>query len=219
MPQNKKNAVSQSVINRLPRYHRYLSDLSQSGVSKISSKELAEIMNLTASQIRQDLNCFGGFGQQGYGYNVSALRDEIGSILGLEDLKPIIQIGAGNLGKAIATHISFSSSGFNLIGIFDADEELIGRDIKGHKVRHFQELKDFCMEHNPRSACLCIPREAAQKLAPYLIEWGIRSFLNFSHYDIANHFENVAVENVHIGDTLKTLSYTTNALSDKMSHE
>ena len=144
-----KNSISNSVIRRLPRYYRFLGELENNGYVRISSRELSEKMGLTASQIRQDFNCFGEFGQQGYGYNVSDLRLEIGKILGLDKQTPMILLGAGNLGKAIAAHIDFHSKGFDLIGAFDINEELIGKEIGELKVRSVDELSSFCAENNP----------------------------------------------------------------------
>ena len=178
-----KQDVSISVIKRLPRYYRFLGDLLQKGINRISSRELAQIMKLTASQIRQDLNCFGGFGQQGYGYNVEALHNEIGNILGLQNGLSAIIIGAGNLGTAIAKHMNFESRGFNVIGIFDASEKVIGTQIKGMTVENVAGLESFCAKHKPQVAVLCIPKEAAKELADKLISYGIKGFWNFSHYD------------------------------------
>ncbi|HAN43944.1 MAG TPA: redox-sensing transcriptional repressor Rex [Ruminococcaceae bacterium] len=205
-----KQDVSISVIKRLPRYYRFLGDLLQKGINRISSRELAQIMKLTASQIRQDLNCFGGFGQQGYGYNVEALHNEIGNILGLQNGLSAIIIGAGNLGTAIAKHMNFESRGFNVIGIFDASEKVIGTQIKGMTVENVAGLESFCAKHKPQVAVLCIPKEAAKELADKLISYGIKGFWNFSHYDLGLTYENIAVENVHLGDSLMTLCYQVN---------
>jgi len=207
-----KNAISKSVIRRLPRYHRFLGELDKKGCVRISSRELSEKMGLTASQIRQDLNCFGGFGQQGYGYNVKELRDEIGKILGIGRDITMILIGAGNLGKAIATHIDFHNMGFNLIGIFDNDNDLSGKTIGNLKVKYISEIEEFCKEYKPAAAILCIPKEAA-----VLISFGIRAFWNFSHYDLALTHHNVVVENVHLGDSMLRLSYGLNVLDNSSS--
>ncbi len=163
-------------------------------VHRISSRELAQKMRLTASQIRQDLNCFGGFGQQGYGYHVDALYEEIGKILGLGRGYKAILIGAGNLGMAIANHMSFDTKGFSLVGIFEKREELIGQEVQSLKIRSVKEIVPFCRKENPQVAILCIPREGAQEMVPTLIEQGINAFWNFSHYDISAHYESVAVE-------------------------
>lgn len=164
-------------------------------------------MGLTASQIRQDFNCFGGFGQQGYGYNVEQLHYEIGKILGLGNGFKTILIGAGNLGRAIATHMSFEARGFNLIGIFDKNEAMAGNMVRGIPVRQTQMLDDFCREHHPTVAVLCIPSEGAAATVDQLVELGVKGFWNFSHCDIAAKYPNVAVENVHLSDSLMTLSY------------
>ena len=204
------HGISESVIRRLPRYYRFLGDLRAEGVSRISSKELSLRMGLTASQIRQDLNCFGGFGQQGYGYNIDVLQAEIGHILGLDLPKNAILIGVGNLGRAIAQHISFESRGFRLVGIFDCSESLIGQEIRGLPIRDIATLGDFCRDTFPTVAILCIPKEAAPPLCRELINLGIRGFWNFSHYDLGVEHPEVAVENVHFGDSLMTLSFRLN---------
>lgn len=206
----KHENVSLSVIRRLPRYYRFLGDLLKNGIHRISSRELSQKMGVTASQIRQDLNCFGGFGQQGYGYNVEALHNEIGSILGIDKGLDIILLGAGNLGRAIASHMSFDSRGFNLIGIFDVSDEIIGQTIRGIRVSHADTLPDFCRQRKPKVAMLCIPKNSAQEIADNLVELGIRGFWNFSHYDLALDYENIVVENVHLGDSLMTLCYRVN---------
>ncbi len=204
---SKNDGVSNSVIKRLPRYYRFLGELKNKGIVRISSKDLSERMGLTASQIRQDLNCFGGFGQQGYGYNIESLYTEIGKILGVDKTRKAILIGAGNLGKAVALHMSFEARGFNLIGIFDKNPALSGQMIRGIPVRHTDGIFDFCKDNNPDVAVLCIPSVAAESLAPQLIQLGIKGFWNFSHYDISANHPNVAVENVHLSDSLMTLSY------------
>lgn len=207
-----KGNVSLSVIRRLPRYHRFLKDLLASGTVRISSGDLSAKMGLTASQIRQDLNCFGGFGQQGYGYNVKDLYEEIGRILGLDKHRKAILLGVGNLGRAIALHMDFASRGFELIGIFDSNPALVGLEIGPLSVRNSAELDTFCESTHPDVAILCIPKEAAQNTAAMLIRHGIRGFWNFSHYDLALDYEGVAVENVHLGDSLSTLCFRINEL-------
>ena len=201
------NQVSVPVIKRLPRYHRYLEELKNMGISRISSKELSVRMGLTASQIRQDFNCFGGFGQQGYGYNIEQLYNEIGNILGVNSNRKAILIGAGNLGKAVALHMSFEQRGFNVIGVFDRNKALSGQMLRGLPIRHTDGLYDFCKDNFPTVAVLCIPSAAAKELAPQLVELGIKGFWNFSHYDISADYPQVAVENVHLSDSLMTLSY------------
>ena len=199
--------VSIPVIKRLPRYHRYLEELKNLGVVRISSKELSARMGLTASQIRQDLNCFGGFGQQGYGYNIEQLYNEIGAILGLNNKSKAIMIGAGNLGHAIATHIHFDNRGFDLVGIFDNNPAVVGTKVGGKVVLSSDELEEFCIIEKPVVAILCIPAEYAAENADKLVSLGIKGFWNFTQYDLVHRYENVAVENVHLGDSLMTLCY------------
>lgn len=204
------SGISPSVIKRLPRYYRFLGDLMGAGIVRISSKELSSRMGLTASQIRQDLNCFGGFGQQGYGYNVRQLHDEIGEILGLNRTHSAVLIGAGNLGRAIVNHMTFEKKGFQLIGIFDKKESLTGQLVKGFPIRSIDGLDDFCKEQHPDIAILCIPRAEASEVADQLIHLGIKGFWNFSHYDLSVRHPNIPVENVHLGDSLMTLCYNVN---------
>lgn len=201
------NIVSNSVIKRLPRYYRFLGEIKALGTERISSRELSEKMGLTASQIRQDLNCFGGFGQQGYGYNVTILQSEIGHILGLDTPKSTILIGAGNLGKAVTLHINFEAVGFRLIGLFDNKESVVGQVIKNLPVRNVLTLDEFCRENLPEVAILCIPKDAAMGMSKQLVKLGIKGVWNFSHYDLAFNYPDIKVENVHFGDSLMTLSY------------
>ncbi len=208
------NQVSVPVIKRLPRYHRYLEELKNMGVVRISSKELSQRMGLTASQIRQDLNCFGGFGQQGYGYNIEQLYNEIGLILGINKRSKVIMIGAGNLGHAIATHLHFENRGFDLVGIFDNNPNVVGTEIGGKTVLDSADLEDFCKTEEPVVAILCIPAEYAAENADKLVSLGIKGFWNFTQYDLMHRYEGVAVENVHLGDSLMTLCYQINKLSD-----
>ncbi len=208
--------ISKSVISRLPRYYRFLGILLDDGIDKISSKELSERMGLTASQIRQDFNHFGGFGQQGYGYNVKTLRNNIAEILGLDNEYKVILVGAGNLGRAIAQHIDFGNKGFNLIGIFDSDEKLAGSKINCLQVCNFDKIESFCAENLPMTAILCIPASAGKRVTSKLIECGINSFWNFSHYNINDDFPDALVENVHLNDSLMTLCYNiTNSEDEK----
>ncbi|MCC8192941.1 MAG: redox-sensing transcriptional repressor Rex [Ruminococcus sp.] len=204
-----REIISRSVIKRLPRYYSYLEELSQEGKVRISSKELADKMKLTASQIRQDLNNFGGFGHQGYGYNISDLRQEIGAILGVDERLKAILVGVGNIGTALATQINFQKRGFDLIGLFDVDEEVVGKEVNGIKVMHMDDLSGFCEENKPVTAVLCIPKTAAYNVAKKLIDNGVTSFWNFSHFDLNVNFDGIVVENVHLGDSLLTLSYMT----------
>ena len=202
--------ISNSVIRRLPRYYRFLGELEDQQISKISSRELSERMHLTASQIRQDLNCFGGFGQQGYGYNVSELRKEIGRILGVDKHRKTILIGAGNLGTALAVHINFEKSGCSLIGIFDSNKKIVGNPLGKLTITDIDDLEKFCRENRPEVAVLCIPKSVTKEIVDRLTELGVRSFWNFSHYDINVEHKNIIVENVHLGDSLLTLSYGVN---------
>ncbi len=201
------NNISISVIKRLPRYYRFLGELKKQGFTRISSGELAKRMNLTASQIRQDLNCFGGFGQQGYGYNIEMLYDGIGEILGLKEATPAIMLGVGKLGIVVAENMNFQKQGFNLIGAFDVDPQVIGKRVADITVSSLNELEAFCKEHSPKAAFMCVPSSAAPELAEKLIELGFTGFWNFSHYDIGIKHPEVSVENVHFGDTLMRLSY------------
>lgn len=211
----KKDNVSLSVIRRLPRYHRFLADLMKSGVMRISSKELSQHMGLTASQIRQDLNCFGGFGQQGYGYNVEQLHREIGLILGIDRQYPAIVIGAGNIGRAITLNLDFSQLGVQLIGIFDVDPAIVGTDIRGLTIKDASEMECFCQEHHPRIAILTVSRSAVPEVAEKLIQLGVSGFWNFSHYDFSAKYPDVLVENVHLSDSLMTLCYKVKELSER----
>ena len=202
-----KENISPAVIKRLPRYFRYLRILIREGKTRISSAELSKRMNITASQIRQDLNCFGGFGQQGYGYLVDQLYDEIGHILGMDQLTKTILLGVGNLGTAVGNHIDFKSRGFNLIGLFDDNPELVGDTRADMVIRSTDEIEEFCRCEKPEMAVLCIPKEAAPRLVEVLVGCGVKGFWNFSHYDILHDYPDVIVENVHMGDSLMTLSY------------
>ena len=204
---SKSPKASLSVVRRLPRYYRFLGELEASGVQRISSREFAAMIGVTASQVRQDLNCFGGFGQQGYGYNVAALRDEIGKILGLSRQRRAILIGCGNMGLALAIHMRFEDRGFRLCAIFDNNPAKIGQQASKWVVHDSTALESYCKQNQPEVAILCIPKEAATSLCEDLVKWGIRGFWNFSHYDMSVRFKDIAVENVHLGDSLMTLSY------------
>lgn len=198
--------ISQAVICRLPRYYRYLGELLENGVERISSNDLSKRMKVTASQIRQDLNNFGGFGQQGYGYNVKYLYTEIGKILGLEEDHNIIIIGAGNLGQALANYAAFEKRGFILKGIFDVNPRLQGVAIRGVPIRMMDELKGFVQRNEVDIAVLTIPKEKAIEVANMLVENGVRAIWNFAHTDL-NLPENIIVENVHLSESLMQLSY------------
>ncbi len=201
--------ISDSVINRLPRYYRHLTDLLESGTERISSRELSEKMNITASQIRQDLNCFGGFGQQGYGYNVTLLRSEIAKILGLDQGYTAILIGAGHMGRTFATNTKFETRGFRLIGIFDTDQKKIGQEVAHHVIRDYSTVEEFIQENQPKMAILTVPKEVMHSVAEEMIRYGIRAFLNFSYTELSDVDvnEDIVVENVHLSDSLMRLSY------------
>lgn len=206
-----KSSVSVSVIRRLPRYYRFLGELLANGVDRISSRELSEKMGLTASQIRQDLNCFGGFGQQGYGYHVPLLRDEIARILGLHQQRKMIQIGLGHLGRAILSHLDFQACGFELIGLFEKKPDVIGKTLRRQIIHHIDNLEEFCKKYSPSAAILCVPKHSAEQVSRSLVEGGVRTFWNFSHYDLALHYSGIVVENVHLNDSLMTLKYLSHA--------
>ena len=202
----KEKKVPIVVVKRLPRYYRYLGDLLRQGVMRISSSELSAKMGVTASQIRQDFNCFGGFGQQGYGYSIETLYREIGDILGLTSGYKSILVGAGNLGHALANHTEFVKRGFELIGIFDNNPALIGTTINGLKVLSVDTLEEFCTNNQVDIAALALPKSATQMIVDRLVAIGIKGLWNFSYMDI-NVPDDVAVENVHMSDSLMTLSY------------
>lgn len=201
--------ISRAVISRLPRYHRYLGDLLEEGVERISSNDLSKKMQVTASQIRQDLNNFGGFGQQGYGYNVKYLYTEIGKILGLDKTHNFIIIGAGNLGQALANYASFERSGFILKSLFDVNPRLEGVSIRGVQVRMMDELVDFLADNEIEIAALTIPKSKAVEVADILVENGIKAIWNFAHTDLMLP-KDVVVESVHLSDSLMQLSYNIN---------
>ncbi len=207
---SKGDSISMSVIRRLPRYYRFLSELNEQNVDRISSTKLAQIMNVTASQVRQDLNCFGGFGQQGYGYSVSQLKDEIKNILGLNNGYKAILIGAGNLGKAVAMHMNFEKLGFELIACFDNNENKVGQKLNDLVVKNESELEEFCNNNRVDTAFLCIPRICVENILDKLYALGIKNYWNFSHYDITARYADTLVENVHLSDNLMTLCYRMN---------
>ena len=201
-----KSLVSSPVIKRLPRYYRFLGELDRQGIIRISSRELSERMGVTASQIRQDLNNFGGFGQQGYGYNVKYLYTEIGKILGLDIVHPMIIVGAGNLGQALANYVEFEKRGFKLVGIFDVNPVLEGIAVRGIEIQMISDLPFFMKENNIEIAILTLPKNKARDMAEILIENGIKAIWNFAHIDLDTP-DDVIVENVHLSESLMTLSY------------
>lgn len=198
--------VPSVVIKRLPRYYRYLGEFLRQDIKRISSNVLSEKMNVTASQIRQDFNYFGGFGQQGYGYNVEYLYEEIGEILGLHEGYKTIIVGAGHLGHALATHTTFEKRGFKLTGIFDVAPEILGKTIGKLEVRHIDELESFVRENGIDIAILATPRKVTEEMANKLVDYGIKGLWNFSYVELKSD-KPVAIENVHLSDSLMTLSY------------
>ena len=202
-----QRSISSAVIKRLPRYYRHLGELIEMGVERISSGELSKRMNVTASQIRQDLNNFGGFGQQGYGYNVKFLYEEIGKILGLNQKHNIIVIGAGNLGQALANYVKFEKLGFVITALFDVNPALEGVTVRGIKIHMLDELDDYCKDHVVDIAALTMPKEKADAIANRLVNLGIQAIWNFAHVDLDLIDKDVVVENVHLSDSLMQLSY------------
>ena len=210
--------ISKAVIGRLPRYFRYLGELKDKGVERISSQELSERMKVTASQIRQDLNNFGGFGQQGYGYNVKYLYEEIGKILGLDRKHNLILIGAGNLGHALAGYANFEKRGFIICGIFDSSEKSQGESIRGIPIRPMEEMENFVKENEIEIAIIAIPKQAAVAVAEKLVANGIKAIWNFSHVDL-NVPKDVLVENVHMSESLMRLSYNIRRLENEQEND
>lgn len=209
--------ISQAVISRLPRYFRYLGELKDDGIERISSQELSDIMKVTASQIRQDFNNFGGFGQQGYGYKVEYLYKEIGKILGLDKKHNLIIIGAGNLGQALANYMNFERRGFLFKGMFDNNPSLYGKKIREMEVKPMEELSDFVKDNNIDIAVLTIPKTSAVAVAEQLVMDGIKGIWNFAHVDL-NVPKNIQVENVHLSDSLMKLTYNINRYEQDGNH-
>lgn len=205
--------IAMVVVRRLPRYYRYLGDLLNQGVERISSGELSKKMNVTASQIRQDLNCFGGFGQQGFGYNVAVLHEKIGEILGVKEEHNCIIAGAGNLGHALSNYHGLSKRGFNIVGIFDSDPAKIGTDINGLAVLDVKTMGDFISTHDVEIGVLAVPRDNTKEVADEMIKHGIKAIWNFSYVDL--DVEDVIVENVHLSDSLITLAFRLKELEEE----
>ena len=201
-----EKGISQAVIGRLPRYFRYLGELKDEGVERISSQELSQLMKVTDSQIRQDFNNFGGFGQQGYGYNVEFLYNEIGKILGLDKTHNLIIIGAGNLGQALGNYMNFERRGFILKGIFDKNPALLGKKVREIEVQPMEKVEEFVRENDIDIAVLTIPKTGAVAVAEILVANGIKAIWNFAHVDL-NVPKGIQVENVHLSDSLMKLSY------------
>ena len=210
-----KPAVSAAVIKRLPRYHRYLGDLLAEGKLRISSQELSEIMNVTASQIRQGLNCFGGFGQQGYGYNIKYLYGKISELLGVTEGYSAVIVGAGNLGRALAATRMFGRRGVERLALFDVDENIIGTEIYGIKVYSVKELFDFCKNQSVDIGVLTVPKEAAYEVAQTMVSAGVKGIWNFANMELKLDNKDVIVENIHLGDSLMTLCYEIKSKNEK----
>lgn len=208
--------ISQAVISRLPRYYRFLGELRSKGVERISSRELSRLMQVTASQIRQDFNNFGGFGQQGYGYNVEYLYDEIGKIIGLDKKYSLIIIGAGNLGRALSGYSDFSRRGFEVKRIFDVDPDKIGKNVNGIEIADSCTLKEYISTEKTDIAALTLPKDAAADMASDLVEWGIKAIWNFAPVDLRVP-DDVVVENIHLSDTLMRISYELKQKRDRES--
>ncbi|MEA4831817.1 MAG: redox-sensing transcriptional repressor Rex [Oscillospiraceae bacterium] len=203
-----KKSISPAVIRRLPRYYRYLGELLKNGITRISSRELSERMSVTASQIRQDLNCFGGFGKYGYGYDVALLHEAIAEILGIKNAYSAVIIGAGKLGNALANHSLFSKSGVKVIALFDVNPEIIGRSVAGVDVLPMDSLESFCRGKKINLAVLTLPKSETQAAAVRLAKLGIYGFWNFANMELAlPDYPDVRIENVHIGDSLMRLCY------------
>lgn len=198
--------ISMAVIRRLPKYYRYLADLLARDIQRISSKELSEIIGFTASQIRQDLNNFGGFGQQGYGYNVEALHHEMGKILGLNKQYKAVLIGAGNLGQALINYAGFKNAGFDICAVFDANPRMMGLNLRDYEIQDPVTLEQYVLDNDIDIAILCIPRNGAQEVADKLVRAGIKGIWNFAPIDIEVPSE-VIVESVNLTESLFTLSY------------
>ncbi|MDO4283841.1 MAG: redox-sensing transcriptional repressor Rex [Eubacteriales bacterium] len=201
-----EKSISQAVIGRLPRYFRYLGDLRADGIERVSSQELSRLMHVTASQIRQDFNNFGGFGQQGYGYNVEYLHEEIGKILGLDREHDMILVGAGNLGQALVNYMNFKNRGFYFKGAFDINPALFGQKIGSVEIYPLADMPAFVREHRIDIAVLTIPKTEALTVSEMLIDAGIRAIWNFAHVDLPAP-KDVQIENVHLSDSLMKLSY------------
>ena len=203
--------ISTPVLRRLPKYYRHLEELSRAGVEKISSKELSKLINVTASQIRQDLNCFGGFGQQGYGYNVESLRDSLAEILGVTKRYTAVIVGAGHLGQALANHNTLSRSGVDLVGLFDISPDVVGIDVAGLTVMNISQAFRFCSENQVDLAILTLPKGETSTVANMLAEAGVKGFWNFANTELSVSNKRVSIENVYMGDSLMKLCYDISA--------
>ena len=213
-----QEVISTAVIKRLPRYYRYVGELRTKEVVRISSKELSERMNVTASQIRQDLNNFGGFGQQGYGYNVEYLYTEIGKILGLDEEHEVVIVGAGNLGQAVSNYQDFARRGFAIKAVFDVKPELIGKELGSAKIHAMSELKDYIAKNKPQIVALTLPKEHAVQVANDVVSWGVKAIWNFAPIELRLP-KDVVVENVHLTESLMRLSYNIRAVQNKQKEQ
>lgn len=211
------NKISKAVISRLPRYYRYLDELRTQKIERVSSKELSEMMNVTASQIRQDLNNFGGFGQQGYGYNVQYLYDEIGKLLGLDTPHKMVIVGAGNLGQALANYGNFKNRGFEIVALFDKNPNLIGTKTSNAKILDIEDLYDYVKENSVEIVALTLPKEPAKKIAEELVACGVKAFWNFAHTDLKISSD-IIVENVHLSESLMKLTYRISEKRDSIEN-
>lgn len=207
--------VSLPVIRRLPRYFRYITELKANGKIRVSSSQLAAVMGSTPSQVRQDFNCFGGFGQQGIGYSVDLLYDEIDHLLFPNSHIDAILIGAGSLGATIANFVLTETEGVNLKAIFDNNQNLVGKTLSNIKIHDVEAVVDYCNEHKPELIIICVPKAAAEQLAPVIIKTGVKGIWNFSHYDYSVYDKSLIVENVHLRDSLMALSYRINHSEDE----
>lgn len=208
------NRVSLPVIKRLPKYYRYIASMQKSGITTVSSSKLASMMGTTASQVRQDFNCFGGFGQQGIGYSVDVLCAELEKLLFSGTSLDTILIGTGRLGRAVSHFIANEAQGYRLIGAFDQSPTEIGQPLCGLSILDIKDIQKWSRQHRPQVAVLCVPEDSARQLTPLLLELGIKGFWNFSHYDLTASQPDVVVENVHLGDSLTSLGYRVHTLND-----
>ena len=214
-PSDTKGDVPTAVIRRLPKYHRYLGDLIRAGEKRISSGKLAKIMGVTASQIRQDLNCFGGFGQQGYGYNITYLHNKISELLGVKEGYKAVIIGAGNLGMALASTHMFDRRGVERLAMFDVDPDVVGTTLYGLPVYHVDELGEFCKSNKVDIGVLTVPKEAAYEVCEVIIEAGVKGIWNFANMELKVDAPGVIVENIHLGDSLMALCYEIKMANEK----
>lgn len=202
----KEEKISEAVVRRLPKYYRYLDDLEQKGIERISSRKMSDDLNLNASQIRRDLNCFGGFGQQGYGYQVTKLKEEIKKILGLGKKYSAVIIGAGNIGQALINYLGFEREGYTITALFDVNEKIIGKEIHGKKIYAMSSLPEYLAENHADIGFIATPKEVAQQAANTLMKFGVKAIWNFAPIDVAVP-KDVKIENVHLSDSLYVLCY------------